>query len=213
MLEGGPQRRRGLQRDDPDALATHRPHDAGVPQAFQLVIGVAGLCVHGCRAGGGKASEGGQRAIDGRWRARHGAAEALAGGHGLRVGVDARPPAEGPVGLAERHGHAVRAEPVVAAHDRVHLVVMDVLDLRRIEAVSGEHLEQAPPGPLEARRGIHQGVVEIDQDEVGGRAHGHGPERSPDRGGACNPGAPPTRTATTLASSLAPDGGLGTGPA
>ena len=138
----------------------------GLAEAADLVRGVAGLGINGGSEGGGEAAERGDGAVEG-WRGPGDAggeleAERLDGG----VGGAPAGGAEGAIGLEEGGTEAGGPEAVAGAHGGVDVLVVNAVDRGGVESLRGEEVEEAAARVGEAGRGVDEGVVEVDEDEL-----------------------------------------------
>lgn len=147
-----------------NALHGKNAEYTGCLDAAELVARIARHRVEGGWRLGGEAREGRQGAIKYRGHAGDDAAES--GGalgqdviHGAATGL-----AESFISRSKRMLHSCRAQAELAPHHGIDLVVMYTMDIDFGESRRCQEPEQLAPCILKARRGVHEGVVEVDED-------------------------------------------------
>ncbi len=160
----------GLPRGDPDSReAQHRLHPRG-PDTGELVVGEPGLGVENGGEGGGEAAksldgagEEGGRAFDPIRQRFHPAA-------GARVDLPPGFRREAQIGVPKGGGEAKGAKSHEGDELHLHHLVVDPLHFTSLETFRYQSIKEGGATTAELGAGVHQGVVEVHEDEA--RFHG-----------------------------------------
>lgn len=162
-----------LPLDDPNPLERNRIQYAAVGDALELILSISGLRVQRSWQRPRQTREGIERAVEDGRRSGNCAAEQQRSLNNVVLNRLSAPGAQRLIRRAERVLHAARTEAVRLAHHGIDLVMMHAIDFRLRKAGLAHEAEKLTPRILEARRGIDERIVEIDEDELWGAAFGH----------------------------------------